>query len=60
MNKSMLILMNTTHTNDVELACNNESKKTLITFNVNFPSKITLSNDSHFFYEQAFIFSELL
>ena len=56
----MLILMNTTHTNDVELACNNESKKTLITFNVNFPSKITLSNDSHFFYEQAFIFSELL
>ena len=44
--------MNTNHTNDVEVAYNNKSNKTLITFNTNFPSKVTLSDTD--FYEQAF------
>ena len=44
--------MNTNHTNDVEVAYNDKSNKTLITFNTNFPSKVTLSDTD--FYEQAF------
>jgi len=57
MNNSKLILMNTNHTNDVELAYNHESKNTLITFNMNFPSKITLSGDSHFWWSGFYFWS---